>query len=68
MKTTQSNLKLKPSQSDMEQSLQDLFLDYLNKARDVASLTYNNEHDIDSEVSLHFHHMLLQFDSFRTRV
>lgn len=58
---------LKPSQDDMENSLQDLFLDYLNKAREVAGLTHNDEHAIDSEVSLHMHSMIHEYDKYRNR-
>lgn len=62
-----SNLTLKPAQNDMENDLQDLFIDYLSKARDIASLTHNGEHNIDSEVALHMRYMLDQYDKFRAR-
>lgn len=57
---------LKPD--DIEQSLQECFIEYLKKCREIVYTKFKNEHDIDSEVSLTTHHMLHEFDKYRTRV
>lgn len=55
------------SQEDLEPLLQEAFIDFLNKCRDVLGKKYKDENDIDSEVSLYFHDILKEFDNYRTR-
>ena len=64
--TKQTQCRLKGN--DIEQRLEALFVDYLDKAREIVKEKYNNEHDIDSEVALSMHYMLHQYDNYRSRV
>jgi hypothetical protein len=63
-KQTEDHLK----GNGIEQRLEALFVDYLDKAREIVKEKFNNEHDIDSEVALSMHHMLHEYDKYRSRV
>lgn len=67
-KQTKDSLKAKPSQSAMEQTLSEHFMDYLAKARETVKLNFSNGHDVDSEVAIFTYHILNEFDKYRTRV
>ena len=68
MKTTADKKeKAEPDTKDMEQTMAAHFMDYLSKARETAKLYFNNSHDVDSEVSIFTHHILHEFDKYRTR-
>lgn len=54
-----------PSQEQLDEQAQSLFVDYLNKCREIYGQRYNHESEIDSEVSLHMHHMLGEYDKYR---
>lgn len=66
-KTAKDSLKAEPDQSSMEQSMAAHFMDYLSKARETAKLHFKNGHDVDSEVSIFTHHIMHEFDKYRTR-
>lgn len=51
----------------MEHGLEEIFVEYVNKARSIIQDKYTTEDEIDSEVSLSMHNMLNQFDQYRTR-
>lgn len=65
-KSANADLKDELSQDAMEQSVQECFLECLNKCREIVGLKYKSEAEIDSEVSLAMHGILHEFDKFRT--
>lgn len=50
----------------IDTELTQAFLDYLKACRVILSKKYKSEFDIDSDVSIHMHHMIHNFDQFRT--
>lgn len=52
---------------DRENLQQAYFVEYLDKCRKLFEGVYDNVHEIDSDVALHMHLMLAQFDQYRGR-
>lgn len=65
-KSTNVVLKEEPTQDAMEQTVQECFLECLNKCREIVGLKYKSEAEVDSEVSLAMHSILHEFDRYRT--
>lgn len=52
---------------EREKLQQEYFVEYLDKCRKLFEGVYDNVHEIDSDVALHMHLMLAQFDQYRGR-